>query len=458
MTAVAGALPFAAPFAVFLAVLLALGIRNFRAVADADDYLVAGRRSSGIAVGGTLAATIIGGSSTVGLAGLVFRRGLTGGWWLLVGTAGLGALLYFAPRIRANSAYTLAELIGRWYGRRTRRIAAVLILAAWLGIIGAQTRAAGWILSTFLGGSAVWWSLAAGGVFILYTVSGGQLSVIRTDLVQIVLILVGAVAAAIGGLLRVGGFGALAAELPPGHLSFPVGPGFTPLDLLLLLLVVGSTYLVGPDMISRVFCSHSSAGARRGIALAITVLIPFAALITLIGLEARVLFPGEAPESAFAVLARDALPPSLGSLAALGLLAAFVSSADTTLLTAAAVVAVDLLGARRFRELRWLRPLTLAVGVAAVAVGLASGGIIASLLLGYSVFSAGLFIPVVAGLTGRPLGARSVLTAIAGGGALALAGKLLGLDLVVAAGFGLTGLIWAAERLVAARRRPGTRM
>jgi len=457
MTGVRDTFLFAVLLGVFLAVLVVLGLRNLFVTRDADDYLVAGRRTAGVAVGGTLAATVIGGSSTLGLAGLAFRRGLTGSWWLLVGAAGLGALLYFAPRIRAHRAYTLAEMIGRWYGPRTRRIAAVLILVAWLGIIGAQTRAAGWILSTFLGGPAALWSLAAGGVFILYTVSGGQLSVIRTDLVQIVLILAGAAAAAAGGLVRIGSLGALAAALPPGHLGFPVAPGFSPLDLLLLFLVVGSTYVAGPDMVSRVLCSRSDAGARRGVILAIAILLPFAALITLIGLEARVLFPGAAPESAFALLAHDALPPALGSIAALGLLAAFLSSADTTLLTAAAVAALDLMGGPRVRRLGGLRLVTALVGAAAVGIGLASGGIIASLLLGYAVFSGGLFVPVLAGLTGRPLGTAAVLAAITGGGSLALAGKLLDRDPIIAAGFVFTAAVWVIDRVVRQRRRHGGR-
>jgi SSS family solute:Na+ symporter len=459
MSALGDLIVFAAPLGLFVVVLGVLGVINLLAARTVEDYLVAGRRTTGLATGGSLAATVIGGSSTLGLAGLAFRRGITGSWWLLVGVAGLAALLFFAGRIRSAPVYTLAELIGRWYGPQVRRIAAGLILVSWLGIIGAQTRAAGAILGTFLGGSPRWWSIAAGAVFLLYTVSGGQLSVIRTDAVQIGLILAGSVVAAAGGLARIGGLAALRTALPAGHLSFPVAAGFSYLDLLLLFLVVGSTYLIGPDMLSRVFCSRSDRSARRGLTMAIAILLPYTALVALIGLEARVLSPAGPAESAYPLLAHDILPPVAGSIAAIGLLAAFLSSADTTLLTAAAVVSVDLAGSPRFRTLGSLRLTTAVVGIAAVAVGLFSGGIISSLLLGYTIFSAGLFVPVLAALTRKPLRRGFAVAATLGGGGIALTGKLLAADPVIAAGFLFTLLLWAVDRILLYRRaqrpRPG---
>ena len=141
----------------------------------------------------------------------------------------------------------------------------------------------------------------------------------------------------------------------------------------------------------------------------------------------------------------------------LALLSAFLSSADTTLLTLATVVAVDLvgldlskLGTRR--SLGLLRGLTAVAGIGAVLVGLYSGGIIPSLLLAYSVFSGALFVPILAGLVGRPLRSPAAIAAAFSGGALALAGKLLGRDWLLAAGFAVALALWLADRLLAGRR------
>jgi SSS family solute:Na+ symporter len=435
----------------FTLIIAAIGIYNLYHLRSAEEFLVAGRRSGGLATGGSLAATILGGSSTLGLAGLAFAQGLTGSWWLLVGALGLLCLLVFIPVIKAQPVYTLPELIGSWYGSGVRRIASVLILISWLGIVGAQANAAGRILSTFFGGSGPGWTLACGGVFILYTAAGGQLSVIRTDLVQILLIVAGLVGCAALGLAALGGPAGLRAALPPGHLSFPLSPGMRPGELAVLLLVVGSTYLIGPDMLSRVFCSRSVPAARRGIVYTVIIIVPMAFVIALIGLEARTAFPGASPEAAFPLMIKNILPPALAGLAVTALIAAFLSSADTTLLTMSAIIAVDLMG-RKQPRLRHLRLITCACGAAALLTGILSGGIIPALLLGYTVFSGGLFIPILAGLTGLHLSRLSAALCMLCGGGLACAGKLAGLDLLIAAGFLVSLLILAVDRALRAQR------
>jgi SSS family solute:Na+ symporter len=444
--------------AAFAALMLAIGAAGLARVRAPADYLVAGRRGRGLAVGGSLAATIMGASATLGLAGLGFRRGLTGSWWLLVGALGLTALLFLVRAARAHPVYSLPGLIGHWYGPVMRRVAAALIAVAWLGIVGAQVSASGRLLAAFLGGGYRVWALAAGGLFVLYTLMGGQVSVIGTDLPQLLFIVIGMAGSALFGLRAVGGFSGLRAALDPGLFSFPLSPGFSAADLALLLLVVGSTYVTGPDMLSRLFCSRDEASARRGIVLSIAVIVPLAFLIALLGMMARALYPGASPEAAFPLLMKGALPPLLAALAMLALLSAFLSSADTTLLTLSTVLAVDLAGLDLSRlgtrsSLRVLRGCTALAGAGAVLVGLYSGGIIPSLLLSYAVFSGGLFVPVLAGLVGRPLRAPAAVTAALAGGSLALAGKLLARDWLVAVGFGFSLVLWLADRLASRRRR-----
>jgi SSS family solute:Na+ symporter len=440
---------FAAVLAAYLAGIAAVAAHGVLTVRTPEQFLVAGRRSAGVSVGGSLAATIIGSSSTVGLAALAFRQGLTGSWWLLVGAAGLACLLLFVRPLRAHPVYTLPQLIGHWYGPAMQRVSAGFVAAAWLGIVGAQANAAGRILATFLGGQPRLWTLAAGGVFILYTAAGGQVSVIGTDLFQLVVILAGIGSCAVAGLIRVGGLGGLSAALEGSlgadALAFPLSSTFRVFDLALLLLVVGSTYLTGPDMASRVFCSRSEKAARRGILMAISVIVPFALLVALTGLVSRALHPAAGADAALPRLILSVLPDSLAALCMVALLSAFLSSADTTLLTLSAVVSLDLL--RRTGDTGTLRLTVIGAGAAAVTVGILSGGVIPSLLLGYTVFSGGLFVPILAGLAGRPLRRVTVLVAAGAGGSLALAGRLAGSDALVAAAFLCSALVLVADRL-----------
>jgi SSS family solute:Na+ symporter len=219
-----------------------------------------------------------------------------------------------------------------------------------------------------------------------------------------------------------------------------------------MLLVVGSTYLVGPDMLSRVFSARDQDCARRGILISIGVIVPVAVFVTAAGMSARFLYPDISPEAALPVLMRKALPPWLSALTMIALLSAFLSSADTTLLTMSAILTVDILAARDSRGLLVPRLCVLACGSAALAVGIFSGGIIPSLLLGYSVFAGGLFVPILTGLVGKPMRSPAVLIAAILGGSCALVGKLAGSDLLVAGSFA-GGLVVAAVDRIGNRRK-----
>jgi SSS family solute:Na+ symporter len=431
---------------VYLLVIMGVGIAGVIRVRSAADFWIAGGRASAVATGGSLVATIVGGSSTLGLAGLAFSRGLTGSWWLLVGPVGLFGLLFFLKKLKSRSVYTLPELIGGWYGPVMGKVAGLFVVVAWLGIVGAQATAAGRILSTFFGGQTRCWTLAAGAVFIAYTVCGGQVSVIRTDLLQALLISTGLGLCAVAGLKLSGGFTGLSAGLPPRYLAFPVSPDFSGVDLALMLLVVGSTYLVGPDMLSRVFSARGEDSARRAILISICVIVPVAVFVTLAGMSARFLYPGIKAEAALPILARQALPSWLSALTMIALLSAFLSSADTTLLTMSAILTVAFFAKKDSKGLLLPRLTVLGCGSAALLVGIFSGGIIPSLLLGYSVFAGGLFVPILAGLLGKPLRTPFALTAAILGGLCALAGKLAGSDLLVAGGFLIGLAVAAADR------------
>ena len=75
--------------AVYFLAMIAIGVVSRRRAREVDDFFVAGRKGSTPFITGSLLATIVGGSATVGMAGLGFTQGLTGSWWLLVGSIGL---------------------------------------------------------------------------------------------------------------------------------------------------------------------------------------------------------------------------------------------------------------------------------------------------------------------------------------------------------------------------------
>jgi Na+/proline symporter len=86
-------------------------------------------------------------------------------------------------------------------------------------------------------------------------------------------------------------------------------------------------------------------------AIAAVILIPLAFLLTSLGIFARSLYPGASPEQAIPVLLTGLLSPATEGLVAAALLAAFMSSADTSLMTATSILTLDI-----YRERLGLTP------------------------------------------------------------------------------------------------------
>ncbi len=278
--------------AVYFLVMVIIGVMARRKAKGADDFFVAGRKGSSLFITGSLVATIIGGSATVGMAGLGFSRGLTGAWWLLVGSIGLIVLgFFFAKKVREFGLYTLPELVEKQYDRRVALAASILIVVAWLGVIAGQIIAAGRIMSVLGIGDPLLWMLLFTAVTVFYTALGGQHADIRTDLVQASVIFVGIFVGVAVLLPQLGGFAGLKSALPAQHFSFPLSSKFGLVDFIGYLLLVGLTYVVGPDMYSRILSAKDAKTARASVLWTALLIAPFALAVTLIGMGAAVLFP-----------------------------------------------------------------------------------------------------------------------------------------------------------------------
>ena len=421
--------------AYFVAMVI-IGLVSRRKARGIDDFFVAGRKGGVLLITGSLLATIVGGSATVGMAGLGFSRGLTGAWWLLVGSIGLVVLgLFFAKKVRGFGLYTLPELIAKQYDGRVGLAASVLIVVAWVGVIAAQIIASGTILGILGVGTPLLWMVVFTVIFITYSVLGGQQAVIRTDAVQTGIILAGIFGGLALVLSRLGGFSGLISSLPAENFAFPVSPQFGGQELISLLLLVGLTYVVGPDMYSRLFCAKDSNTARKSVFWAALIIVPIAFGITLIGMGASALFPGISPEQALPVIITEVLPPFMGGVVLAALLGALMSSADTCLLSASTIMTVDIIG--RFkkslspaRTLPYSRWAMVIIGVASLLLALVMKGVISTLLFAFTIYTAGIILPVIFGfyrdrLRVTPLGA---LAAIIGGGVAALISRILRIE------------------------------
>ena len=416
----------------YFVVMLLVGWKSRHLSADA--YWVAERSYRGGRIAVSLTATVFGASSTMGIIGLGYSRGLTGAWWSLVGGLALIPFGFFlASRVRELKVYTLPDILKRAYGDRVAVPAGLMIAVAWCGVVAAQLVAGGRLIAglsplDFQASLAI-----VAVVFTLYTFWGGQLSVIRTDLWQLVLF-VGGLAVSLTFLAHwLLDAPALFENVPQDHWRFPVSKGFGWYEVLVFYpLIVGLPFLVGPDIYSRVLCAKDGRGAKRASFQAAAAIIPLSFVLVFFGLMARAAFPEIPAESALPEVLNTLIPIGLRGLIVAGFLGAIMSSADTCLLSASTILTLNVFGPvfgkNRPKELRITRVTVLFLGAAAWIIAGSQKGIISSLLLGYTVFVGGVVFPTLATfLQGKihvtPAGA---LWAIVIGGGTAILGKIQG--------------------------------
>ena len=417
---------------VYFVAMIALGLSTRKQAKNAGSFFVAGRSGSTLFITGSLLATIIGASATLGMAGMGFSLGLTGAWWILSGSVGLIVLGFlFARKVREYGFYTLPALVEKQYGREPAMAASLLIVVAWMGVIAGQIIGAGTIMGVLGIGSQTLWIWISTAVFIFYTVLGGQRAVLKTDLWQTIIIFLGIFSGLAFVLWKVGGFSGLKSSLPASYFSFPVSQKFSVIQLINYLLLVGLTYVVGPDMYSRIFSAKDGRVAKNSVFWTAGLLVPLALGITLIGISAAVLYPNITSGQAFPTVIKEVMPPALVGLVLAALLSAVMSSAVTCLLSVSTILTTDVI--HKFKPAITEDTLLVitkwgivVLGLVALAVALLLKEIISSLLYAYTIFTAGIIPIVIAGYYKEKLRVTNMgaLTAIIGGGTSGLIMKI----------------------------------
>lgn len=422
---------------IYLAILAAIGIYDWRRSGNWDDYVLAGRSKSAPVVTLSILASVVGASSTMGVVGMAYGTGFPAFWWLGVGAVGLvmqGFLL--SDKVRALGTSTLPDLAERVAGPWMRKVAAVVVAAGWTGIVAAQFVAAAKVAGTISGFDTLSMTLATAAVITGYAVLGGQHSVIRTDVLQF-----GILAGGLGWLLYI-----LYGGTPvPAHALAPVAvnDAFSSYDLMEFMLLVGGSYFICPIIFSRLFTARSNRAAREASLTAGVLIIPVSLAITAVGLWASHAMPG-IEDDVLTTVAATHLGPVASTIFLLALLSAIVSSADTCLLAVGSIVSLDLM---RCKSVKNVRGIVVITGVAATAIALKRQDIIGILLEAYSVFTAGLVPPLAAGLLGRERFAPAhgpLLAAAVVGGGMALAASATDTSWLSLAGLGASTVLSVA--------------
>ncbi len=378
-------------------------LRDFFKVKNLDDYVVAGRRQSAALVFMSLMATVLGASATVGIAARAEKIGFAAFWWLGVGAIGLFLQgIFLSQKVHDLKVRTLPEIAEKCVGKSGRKLVALIIAVSWIGIIAAQFAALAGFIGLVLGheaGKEV--VLITAAIVIIYTLLGGQLSVVRTDALQFTILSLGFLLAAIylfGGFSGLESKAAIITAENPSKTLVTFGnfallnEKFTFPDLLMMTFTVGGAYFLGPDVISRNLVAKEAGAAKKAVLAGSLAIIIFSILIVSLGMWAATYVPdslamGTNPLFRLVSL----LPLPLAGLLSVGLLSALLSSADTCLINSAAILGSDIIGTQRIAVLRLL---VIVIGALATFLALLGHDIIALLTIAYSVYTPGIVAPL----------------------------------------------------------------
>ena len=379
-------------FAAYTTLLVLHARAGLRAGTSADGYFVAGRRLGGVVVGISFYATFASTNSYIGHAGKGYEYGVA---WLtmavlLVVFAWLSWRLV-APRMRRFTAawgsLTVPDFLAvRFASERVRLAAGVVIAFSSLLYLVAVFKGAGHLLQVFLG---IPYEVAVGATLALivgYTSVGGFLSVVRTDVVQGVLMAVGSVLIFYFVASAAGGVGVIV-DLPkqPGAANLFEFDAALPFVVLLGIAFAGSLkLLVDPRQLTRFYGLRDERSARVGIWVAVAGILVIQFCLFPVGLYAHFLLEGVADTDLIVpTLVRDGavFPPLARDFLVVAILAAAMSSLDSVLLVAASVTTRDIAG-------RWFQSSASAAAPKDAAAPAGAGRIVVWTRIGVVAFAA----------------------------------------------------------------------
>lgn len=436
----------------YLLGVVAIGVWAARRTRSPKDFFIAGQ-SLGLLVTGLATTTAaFSGFVFLGGAGLTYRLGVAS-FFICASTGFTAGMLCWtvAKRMRllaeTRPIYTVPDAILARYGsRRASGLAAVAVLVGTVGYLGAQLLALGVLVESIFGTRelvATWGlpeaaslplAMAAGGAVILfYSVAGGMLAGVYTDVFQGALMLAAAVAVFVYAMEAGGGLGGITASIAASDLFGPefLDPltGVPALTGLGFFFVFSIGTLGQPHMLHK-FYMLKDPRQLKWLPLVIAVSQSLCLLIWVgVGLAVPALVArGEMaalanPDQASPEFLLAHVPAALAGLVFAGVLAAIMSTADSFANLGAAALVRDLpkalgwkLGRTEGDELRWGRWAVAGLTVAAGLFAWAYGDLIALLgTFAFGTFGAALAPALAIGLNWRRVSARAATASIATG-------------------------------------------
>ena len=345
-----------AVIAVYLVIVSYIGLRAARRTHSGADLFLAGRRLGWLPIGFSLFATNISSTTLIGLSGAAYTWGIavSNYEWMAAFVLVFFAVFLIPSYLNARIT-TVPEFLERRFDRRSRLYFSALTLFSNIVVDTAGTLFAGaMVIQIFypdvdLFVACTGLALVAG----LYTAAGGLAAVVYTDVLQALVLLLGSCLVAYFSFAQVDfSWAAIAANTAPEKLSLmlPIDdPNLPWLGTLVGVPILGFYFwCTNQFVVQRVLGARSIAEARWGARVAGLLKLPVLYIMVMPGVMAAMILPPlDNADAVFPTLVTTLLPAGLVGLVMAGLLAAIMSSIDSTLNAASALLTMDFLDPER---------------------------------------------------------------------------------------------------------------
>ncbi len=325
----------------YLLIMLGIGVVFTKKIKNSDDYFLAGRSLGAFPIACSLAATTIGGAAMLGRTGTIYQKGLAGVTMALPYLLAMILMAFAFPRIakigRKYDIGTLPQLFGVRYGKSMQAAIGLLCAIGMGASVATQISGCSTVFS-IMGGNNLGISYEVAAIFatiifVGYVLFSGLYSVVWTDVVQCVLLVIMIyLVLPLKGISDAGGWTAMMNAVPKTHLNWNF-------DTAIIGAMVTNFAIVAcnPPIWQRAFSAKTSGTAKRGMILGYCIYGATIFLCIYIAFAALAIIPDiketfNSYDYTVPALVMKVLPKGFIGLTVAAMLAVSMSSGDSQLL------------------------------------------------------------------------------------------------------------------------------
>ena len=248
----------------------------------------------------------------------------------------------FARNIeRFSGCLSISEIMFRLYGSPGRWVTSIAAIILSIGIIAAQASAIGYVFHYFFDISLELGILISYGVLTLYSALGGIRAVVLTEIFQFAIFFFIIPVSVAYSLNNLGGMERLMQSLPPAGWGLEFSSENLPFAASLIFFILTPNTL-GPS-VQRYLMAPNSETLKKSLKIIALITIPLQILISIIAYIVKVHAPEINPADTFVYYINNFLPIGIKSLMITGIIAMFMSVAESFLNSSSVIMVNDIL-------------------------------------------------------------------------------------------------------------------